>query len=108
MDNTTVEQGRSIAITSYILIIGALIALTMNSEKKNPFASFHIRQALGLSILFLMLGSVVSKLDNINFTFGMWIFMSVLWSYGIMMAAKGEARTIPILGGLFQKIFKSI
>lgn len=108
MENTTVEQGKSIAITSYILIIGAFIALSMNSEKKNPFASFHIRQALGLSILFLMLGSIVSKLDNINFTFGMWIFMSILWSYGIMMAAKGEMRTIPILGGLFQKVFKSI
>ncbi len=107
-NNTTVEQGKTIAITSYILIIGALIALTMNAEKKNPYAAFHIRQALGLSIMFLALGSIVSRFDNINITFAMWIFMSILWSYGIMTAAQGNTRPIPVLGPLFQKVFKTI
>ena len=103
-----IEKGKKIAIISYILIIGALIALTMNSDKKNPYAAFHIRQALGLSIMFLALGSIVSRFDDINITFAMWIFMSILWSYGIMTAAKGETRPIPIVGTLFQKVFKTI
>ena len=54
--NNTIEEGKSIAITSYILIIGVLIAMSMNSENKNSFASFHIRQALGLFISFFLLG----------------------------------------------------
>ena len=42
MENS-VEEGKTIAITSYILIVGVLIAMSMNSENKNSFASFHIR-----------------------------------------------------------------
>ena len=38
--NNSVEEGKPIAITSYILIIGVLIAMSMNSENKNTFASF--------------------------------------------------------------------
>ncbi|OYQ43816.1 hypothetical protein CHU92_02920 [Flavobacterium cyanobacteriorum] len=107
MDEIT-EKGKPIAITSYILIVGALIALTINAEKKNPYAAFHIRQALGLSLMFLGLGSIVSRFNDINITFAMWIFMAVLWSYGIIMAAKGEMRPIPIIGHLFQKVFRTI
>ena len=55
---TTIEEGKTAAITSYILIIGVLIAMSMNGEKKNTFASFHIRQALGLSITFISLGLI--------------------------------------------------
>ena len=40
MDKETIDKGRSIAITSYILIVGVLIALSINSENKNQFASF--------------------------------------------------------------------
>jgi hypothetical protein len=44
--NNTIEKGKTAAITSYILGIGVFIAMSMNSEDKNTFASFHIRQGL--------------------------------------------------------------
>lgn len=56
MNKQTIDAGKSTAITSYILIVGVLIAMSMNAEPKNPFAAFHIRQSLGLSILFVSLG----------------------------------------------------
>lgn len=108
MDQKTVEEGKSAAITSYILIIGVLIAMTMNSENKNPFASFHIRQAFGLSVTFISLGLIISNFNNLMITFSMWIFLSILWTYAIITAIRGEAVPIPILGNLFQKWFKSI
>lgn len=43
------ESGKTAAITSYILGIGVFIAMSMNSEDKNEFASFHVRQGLGLT-----------------------------------------------------------
>lgn len=108
MNNNTVEQGKATAITSYILIIGVLIAMSMNSEDKNAFASFHIRQALGLSLTFISLGLIISNFDNFMITLSMWIFMSVLWGFGIMSAIRGTQQPIPLLGTFFQKTFKNL
>lgn len=106
--NNEIEKGKMTAIISYILIIGVLIAMSMNSESKNKFASFHIRQALGLSILFIALGLVISNFGSPMITFSMWIFMSVLWSCGMITAIKGQMISVPLIGNLFQTIFKNI
>ncbi|WPO77373.1 hypothetical protein [Flavobacterium sp. KACC 22761] len=106
--NNTVEEGKSIAITSYILIVGVLIAMSMNSENKNSFASFHIRQAAGISITFVSLALIVSNFDSFYITFPMWICVSVLWTYGIFSAIQGQTRPMPLVGGLYQKLLKNI
>jgi len=108
MDQKTIDEGKSAAITSYILIVGILIALSMNSENKNAFASFHIRQGLGLTLTFITLGVSISYFESIMVAAPMWIFISVLTIYGIFSAAKGETTPLPLLGKLFQKWFKSI
>ena len=108
MDKQTINEGKSIAITSYILIVGVLIALSMNSENKNRFASFHIRQGLGLTLTFIVLGVSISSFESILVAAPMWIFVSVLTIYGIFTAAKGETTPLPLLGNWFQKWFKNI
>jgi hypothetical protein len=50
--NNTIEKGKTAAITSYILGIRVFIAMSMNSEDKNTFASFHIRQGWELPLSF--------------------------------------------------------
>ena len=104
----TIEAGKTAAITSYILIVGVMIAISMNAESKNPYASFHIRQALGLTITFLSLGLIVSNFDSMMISATMWVFVSVLWTYGFFTAIKGEMKPLPLLGNLFQKTFKFI
>jgi uncharacterized membrane protein len=106
--NNTIDEGKTAAITSYILIVGVLIALSMNSENKNSFASFHIRQALGLSITFVSLGLIVSNFDSLMISATMWIFVSILWTYGFFTAIKGDTKPVPLLGNLFQKAFHFI
>ena len=105
--NTPSESGKTAAITAYILIIGVLIAMSMNSEEKNKFASFHIRQALGLSLTFISLGAIISNFNSFYITLPMWIGISVLWAYGIVSAIKNETTPIPLLGNIFQKWFKN-
>ena len=102
--NHNIEKGKTAAITSYILIIGVFIAMSMNSgEEKNPFASFHIRQALGLSLTFISLGLIISNFDSPMISISMWISLSVLWTYGIFSAINGDTKPIPLLGNYFQK-----
>ncbi|MXN90588.1 hypothetical protein GR160_05065 [Flavobacterium sp. Sd200] len=108
MNKEIVEQGKSTAITAYILVVGALIAMSMNSENKNPYASFHVRQAMGLSILFVLIGYTISGFADPMITFPFWLFMSVLWGYGIVSAIKGDTTPVPLLGNFFQKFFKKL
>ena len=107
MKNKT-ETGKTAAITSYILGIGVFKAMSMNSEDKNAFASFHIRQGLGITLTFISLGLIISHFDSLMISAPMWIFVLVLWSYGITSAIKGETRPVPLLGNFFQKWLSSI
>ena len=108
MEEHTIQQGKSLAILAYCTILGALIAMSMNSEKKNAFASFHIRQGLGLSLTFFLLGFLIALFDNIGVTFGFWGFFFILWLYGFIGAAQGKFHLIPLLGIFFQKFFKRL
>ena len=104
--NNTVNEGKTIAIISYIIFIGTIIAYFMNS-KKNPFASFHIRQMIGLSIFSLLNSLVIARFSN-------WasaiiaLFLFVLWVIGLIGAIQGEEKKIPIFGDMFQDWFKGV
>jgi uncharacterized membrane protein len=103
-----IKQGKTAAIIGYILFIGPLIALSMNSDPKSKFASFHIRQGIGLTLLFISLGLIISNFHNDMILISMWIFVSILCVYGLITAANGETKTLPIIGNFFQKVFKNI
>jgi uncharacterized membrane protein len=105
MDKQIIKEGKSAAITSYILIVGVLISISMNSENKNPFASFHIRQGFGLTLTFISLGLIISHFESVMVAAPMWVFVSILTIYGIFTAAKGETAPLPLLGKWFQKWF---
>ncbi|MEZ4802692.1 MAG: hypothetical protein R2797_07935 [Gelidibacter sp.] len=108
MNEQTIEEGKTLAIVSYLTLIGTLIAFFMNQEKKNPFTAFHTRQALGLWLTQMVLGFVVSGFDSWNITFALWIGIAVLIFYGIFSAIAGKAQPIPFLGDFFQRLFASL
>tara|TARA_R110001583_G_scaffold4351_4_gene25241 strand:+ start:4877 stop:5203 length:327 start_codon:yes stop_codon:yes gene_type:complete len=107
MKNVDVHEGKSIAIISYLWWIGLIIAYIMNSNKKNTFASFHIRQMLGLLLLSVVAGLLRNYVDaTLGYIIGMASF--VLWVIGFIGATKGEDKKIPLVGDLFQDWFKNI
>ncbi|MFP4846839.1 hypothetical protein [Winogradskyella sp. PE311] len=108
MNQNTVDEGKTLGLVAYLTLFGTLIAFFMNNDKKNPFTSFHIRQALGLGLLYIMIGYVVSSLDSMMVSMSFWIFFSVLYLYGIYGAITGKLNIIPIVGRVFQNVFKSI
>ncbi|MUP45836.1 hypothetical protein E0K83_08760 [Gramella sp. BOM4] len=106
--NTTTGQAKTTAVVSYITIVGTIIAYFMNLDPKDPFASFHIRQAFGIHITFYLIGALVSMFDQGIIVGAFYVFFFVLWGYGLLNAIKGEMREVPILGPLFQKWFSTI
>lgn len=108
MNNFNINNGKTIAIISYITWVGTLIAFIMNNDKRNQFAAFHIRQMIGLSIFSLgntfLLASYVSDLITSLISMGLFI----LWIIGLIGAAKGEKKSVPLIGDLFQDWFKRI
>jgi uncharacterized membrane protein len=108
MENKNINQGKNIAIVSYITIIDAIIAVFMNQENKNTFASFHIRQALGIFSSFFLIGYFIGYFDSWMISSAFYVFYFILWIYGFLAALQGQTKLIPLLGEQFQKIFKNI
>lgn len=108
MTNETINEGRQFAVIAYITIIGTLIAYYLSQDKKNAFTAFHVRQGLGLWLLFFILGYVVGGFNSWEVTTAFYIFFLVLFAYGVIGAVTGKLHKLPLVGDIFQKIFKSL
>ena len=110
MTEQDIEKGRNNAIISYITIIGVIIAFYLNNEpdKKSAFASFHIRQSLGLWLTFWALGYIIGSFDSWLVTSGFYLFFAVLFIYGFSNAIGRKALSVPLLGDFYQKIFANL
>ena len=108
MESSYNELGKTPAIVAYITIFGAVIAYFLNKDMKNTFASFHIRQALGIHLSFYLLGALVSMFDSWIISSSFYIFVAVLWGYGLVGAIKLEKNSVPLVGDNFQRWFTFI
>ena len=100
---------KNTAIIAYLTIIGSVIAIFMNQEEnKSEFATFHIRQALGLFLSFFLLGYFVGYADSWTATSAFYIFYFILWIYGFAGAFQGQKRLLPLVGTFFQNLFKNL
>ncbi|EDP96055.1 hypothetical protein U8527_14195 [Kordia algicida OT-1] len=108
MEQKTIDEGRQTAIISYITIIGLVIAISMNVETKNEFARMHIRQSLGLNILFYIISFFIGYFNSLMISGSFYVFFIVLWVFGLTNAIQREYKPIPLLGDYFQDWFKSV
>jgi len=87
-----VQQGKVFAIFSYLGIIFFIIALAAG-DKNNQYSRFHLNQGLVL-MLFALLGII----PVIGWIWS--IFILVLEIMGIVSAAQGTMKPLPVLGGI--------
>jgi uncharacterized membrane protein len=107
MENKTIGDGKTIAIVSYLTYIGIIIAFILNNEKKNDFAAFHLRQAVGLGIIFFLVEMLTAFSFQGIFKSVFYVFLFVLWFIGFIGAINGEYKKVPIFGDAFQQWFKN-
>lgn len=101
--------GKNIALLSYIPLIGWIIAfvLYLENNTKDSLARFHLRQTLGLQILFLG-GSMILAFFRIYFLlFPFELICLALWILGLLSALKLEEKPVFYIGHYFQEWFKN-
>lgn len=101
MEQSVKEEGKTMAIISYITVIGLIIAYFMNNSKNNEFAKFHIGQSLRIFILSIILNVVVRILISVTgiglLSFIGWIPL-ILIILGIINAMNLKAEPLPVIG----------
>lgn len=101
-----VTEDRTVAIVSYLTLIGFIVAVVLHSSKKTVLGAFHLRQTLGLMVagVALWVIAMVPVLGWIISIIG-FLFLFVLWLMGLIAAAGGQLKPVPVLGEHFQKWF---
>jgi len=101
VETSDAEQNKPLAIIGYIIPI--LFFIPMLAKKKSPFDMFHAKQQFNLLLLSIavnIIGKMIPSLGwfSIAFSIAPIIFI-VLAIMGIINAAKGEMKQLPIIGG---------
>lgn len=115
-------EDKTVAIVSYLSLIGFIVALIIHNGEKTKLGAFHLRQTLGLiltsivgyicvAIMMFVLLFVLAFMKSvlliliplIYFAFGVSIF--VLWVMGFIAAINGQMKPMPVVGELYQKWF---
>ncbi len=104
------DEAKTRAIIAHITIIGWIIALVMNNDKKDEFASFYIRQTLGIVAISLGVMIINSLLLFYVSFLGVLLYLGVLaiLIVSLISAINGEKKELPIVGAYFQQWFKSL
>ena len=94
-------DGKTKAIVAHITIIGWIIAIVVNSNDKDEFASYYIRQTLGIYLT----GIVFGWIPYIGWIISIVVF--VFWILSLVGSIQGERNETPILGQYFQEWFRA-
>jgi uncharacterized membrane protein len=99
-------EDRTVAILSYITLIGFIAAIFMHQSHKTRIGAFHLRQMLGI-VLTAAAGAVCGVVPILGWIvwFLLTIGLFVLWVMGLLAALQGETRPVPLLGEQYQKWF---
>lgn len=100
--NADAEKNKAMAIVGYIIPLLFFIPLLSEESKNSPFAKFHANQQLVLlisAVIVNIVGTIIPILGwFIILPLGC-IALLVIAIIGIINAAKGEMKKLPVIGG---------
>jgi uncharacterized membrane protein len=95
------------AIISHLFVIGWIIAVIVNMSKKEEYASYYIKQNLGIIILGIALRvlNVIPVFGPVLLVIG-GLLLFIFWLLSLLWSIQGDMKPIPLLGDKFQDWFK--
>ncbi|MBS1517018.1 MAG: hypothetical protein JSS91_02935 [Bacteroidetes bacterium] len=93
-----IQSGKTMAIISYLIFF---IPLLMDDMKKNKFVMYHTEQ----SIVLLLLNIAAGIIGTITCGIGLVLYIPwvVFLIMGIMNAANGQVKPLPLIGQYGEK-----
>lgn len=108
-----IAKGKTIAILSYCTLLGWIIAIILHQSEKTRYGAFHLRQGLGLFIF--LIGGILAVTGIGIVLWFLWVLVPVLQIallvgiiLGIINAANGQAKKLPLIGDLSEKMLSGI
>lgn len=100
------NDDKVIGILSYLGLLW-IIAYVLYGKKKSGYNIFHLRQGLGIFIL-VIANMIIGRIPVIGWL-SMFIGLAILVFIimGIIGAAKGEQKELPLIGGFISENLKS-
>jgi uncharacterized membrane protein len=99
-------NNKTLSIISYITIIGWLVAYFSGKDKADTLLKYHLRQSLGLAIVNIIFSVVLtiiaSMVPSLSFLGLIGYVFIVLWIMGIINAANGALKPVPLIGKMFE------
>lgn len=93
-----IQSGKTMAIVSYLIFF---VPLLMDDMRKNKFVMFHTEQAIILLLLNIaagILGTITCGIGLVRYI--PWLIFLIM---GIMNAANGEVKVLPVIGQYGEK-----
>ncbi|WP_294219807.1 DUF4870 domain-containing protein [uncultured Chryseobacterium sp.] len=104
-------SNKTLAILSYITIIGWLVAYfnCKDQKPKSDVVTYHLEQGLGFFIVSIVLNialSVITSLvPSLYFINLIGILLLIIWIIGIVNAANEEKKPLLLIGKMFEGKF---
>jgi len=119
------DEGKTVAIISYLTLIGFIIALVQHNSNKTKLGAYHLRQVLGfmltgvgiaimlwilaLPMLSMSYSNIASYAIFISFiSFIVWIGLLVCIIISFVNALNGREKPAPIFGEYYEKWFANM
>ncbi|AGC78175.1 hypothetical protein LX97_03028 [Nonlabens dokdonensis] len=111
--------GKNLALLAYgsailiylplLFFIGAFgVAIILNQNKGNKFASFHIRQMFGIGAMTIIASIFTNRVENIWVGLTVLSLMVLLALLGFTSAYRNQQDELPFIGKYFQQWFTFI
>ncbi|WP_461517896.1 hypothetical protein [Porticoccus sp.] len=100
-------SGKGKAILAHITLIGWIIALILNMQNRDGFASYYIRQYLGIMLCGFVGNILFMSLHNgLAMIWG--VVILVAWLISLVGACTDKKNELPYVGRYFQEWFKGL
>jgi len=117
------KPNRTLALLAYLIpVVGPLIVLVVG--RKNPFATYHACQALGLAavaicapvawglaalaVAWLPIVGPVLSVSSFALVIAAYVAVAIAWLGGLLNAARQKLEPVPLLSGWGNWIFQQL
>lgn len=95
-DEADAEKNKGMAILAYFIFFIPMLTDAKDSE----FAMFHANQSLILTIGFVLMMFISMGVITLILTMPISIALFVFWIMGLINAAGGKMKELPLIGGI--------